>query len=69
MNKITAVSEAFTRYVHIPDISLCSTKNPADACEELVHIAPETRHYLLDSLPNTGIGYPKRPNGVEKIPG
>jgi len=44
-------------------------ENPVGACKEPFHIAPETRHYLLDSLPNTVIEYCKRPNGVEKIPG
>jgi len=69
MNKTTAVSGASSRCVYIPDISLCSTENPARACKEPFHIAPETRHDFLDSLPNTVIEYYKRKNGVEKIPG
>jgi len=67
MNKTNAVSAVSSRCVHIPHIFLCSTKNPAGACEAPVHIAPETRYYLLDSLPNIVIEYCKRPNGVEKI--
>jgi hypothetical protein len=71
MNKTTAASAASSTCVHIPDISLnfsCSNNKSAGACEEPALNELETRHYLLDSLPNTVIEYCKRPNGVEKIP-
>jgi len=69
INKANAVFAAYSMLVYIPDIYFCSTKNPAAACEEPVHIVPETKHYFLDYLPKTGIEYCKWPNGVEKIPG